>query len=284
MTNKDYFDNIDHTDEFYLKYPFIDRDIKQPITDKIYKLLIKSKKISTNSLYIQQAMNLLLENYVEFHEVLKDVRDPWSVSINEFDLYKNLLARKLSNLFSSSYAYTEHTKKLYKMIKKGSPSFDELKKQYIEADLIILEEVRNYAQHTGLPIHNLKLNQDESPQIFVDKQILLENKDKNKGNIESCLNLQILVSQLIPLYIKKLWELHNTITINLKPYLVSSFSQIEDAIAEIKTISKVESLNCCDLIENKRSIVKTTLSMNIKHLFEHYSKENINLIEYLFAK
>jgi len=81
MTNKDYFDNIEHTDaEFYLKYPFIDRVIEKPISYKKYKLLIKSKEISTNTLYIQQAMNLLLGNYIEFHDVLKDVLDPCSAS------------------------------------------------------------------------------------------------------------------------------------------------------------------------------------------------------------
>ena len=177
---KEAFDNINHTDaEFYLKYPFIDWVIEKPIPSKQYKLLLKSKQITTHSLYIQQAMNLLLGNYTELQDVLKHSHNPWSGSINEMDLYKNLLARKLSNLLSSSYSYTQHTEKLYNKI-KGSPSFDDFKTQFIKDDLVILEEVRNYAQHTGLPIHNLTLNKEESPQFFVDKDILLENKEKNR--------------------------------------------------------------------------------------------------------
>ncbi|RUR08904.1 hypothetical protein [Legionella septentrionalis] len=78
----------------------------------------------------------------------------------------------------------------------------------------------------GLPIHNLILNGDDAPQIFVDKYVLLENKDKNKGNIESYANDPIPVTQYIPQYVKKLWELHNAVMNLLESALKLSFKQI----------------------------------------------------------
>ncbi|RUQ88323.1 hypothetical protein [Legionella septentrionalis] len=122
----------------------------------------------------------------------------------------------------------------------------------------------------GLPIHNLILNGDDAPQIFVDKYVLLENKDKNKGNIESYANDPIPVTQYIPQYVKKLWELHNAVMNLLESALKLSFKQIEASIDEMKDLSKKEKLTHCDVISNKEGYIKTTLSKNIKKLIEHY--------------
>jgi hypothetical protein len=79
---------------------------------------------------------------------------------------------------SSSYAYTEHTRQSLHAI-KFNPSFGELKSNYITDDYLILEEVRNYAQHVGLPVHRIKFD-NNLIDLFIDVEILKTSKTKNK--------------------------------------------------------------------------------------------------------
>ncbi|MFO9703131.1 hypothetical protein SDC03_00210 [Legionella pneumophila serogroup 1] len=268
----DYFDGIEHIDAaFYLKYPYLDLIIEVPITEKRYKCINKAKKILQNVLFITQAMNLLLGNYEEYLITIKKVLNPWHEPNGNIDLFKNLVARKLSNLLSSTYAYTEHTRKLYHQV-KSSPSFDTFKDQHINNNSI-LEEVRNYSQHTGLPIHQIKFDQN-GLEIFVDLVRLKDAKDRNRSLIERCAERVINVTNIMPGYINNLWLLHVEIIECLNKLLLSSDKIIIDAINEIKIISKNSKLDCAILVENKLKIIEQFISLDSKRLFDLYTREN----------
>lgn len=312
----DYFNSLERTDApYYLKYPFLDMHIEYPIKGKKFKAITKANKVLHNTLAIQQAMNLLLGNYSELQDLIKVPPDPWKAPNTDIDLYKTMMARKLSNLFSSCYAYTEHSRQLLHEI-KSCPSFKSLKKRHITDDCAILEEVRNYTQHFGLPIHRIKFDKNKV-ELFVSTERMKNAKERNKTIIDKYEDAEVNLTHKLPLYVLKLWELHNEMLNNLTELRESSSKTIQNTIEEMKRISQKDKLAYCDLVENlqnkhankstmrnfvckvlnifqalspkrsknksvaqvnnKSKINKITISMNVVNLYKLYSDENIIL-------
>lgn len=277
----EHFDSLEHTDApFCLKYPFLDWHIEIPVTEKRYKNITKSVKIVRNVKVIEQAMNLLLGNYEEFQHVLSNPPSPWKGTTQDLDLYKNLVARKLSNLLSSSYAYTEHTRQSLHAI-KFNPSFGELKSNYITDDYLILEEVRNYAQHVGLPVHRIKFD-NNLIDLFIDVEVLKTSKTKN-NLLENHTGEEVNVTQILPGYITQLWALHHEIMSKLQTRIASSFDAIESAINEMQNVSQNQKLRHCILVKKTTqdkipfALIETFITMNYVDILNLYIHENGDL-------
>jgi hypothetical protein len=236
------------------------------ITKDQFDNIKTAKENLVNLLYIEDKFNFIVENFFELeHDILKVTLNKvyfpnytvdWSLSVSDI----HLINRRLINLLTTTKLYLDQITHDINMITHGIPELTELIKKttnYHYDNVLgyrVMEALRNYVQHRGLPVHVLSYNSkriDEnqlegnietehsiSPMIRLDdlerdgkfKRTVLnelkqlgENKINLKNNtreyIESLFQIQKFLRDTLNVDVQK-WEtiINNAISIHTSKY------------------------------------------------------------------
>ncbi|RUR14262.1 hypothetical protein [Legionella sp. km772] len=275
--NEFYHSAVHTKSPFYLAYPFMDLvGIEKPIKFKRYKSLLNSRNQNIYANTIAQAMNTLLGNYKEYLDLRqKDIQVLTNKDINE---YSSLIARRICNLLSSCFSYTEYCKTLLPQI-ISSPTFKAIKEKHINKDsceTIILQEVRHYSQHSGAPIHKISFTDGNFNVILYLDMLKKANLDKEKILV-SYPNELIDVTQLLPQYIKQLYELHTDIIAAIQTTIDNNYAQICTAISEVQDLIPKGKERLSEILLISKSCSKHEkhfLTKSNMDAFNYYEKES----------
>jgi len=137
-----------------------------PIDEARYQSLIEAKGNYSRATRVEENFDVVMENFFELEEALFHVAMSnlvfGSHSRKEFDTARNLIDRRLTNLFSSTRLYKDallfHS---LKFLGKGD-AYSQLKAAITERSpetipFRIVETVRNYSQHQALPLSSITM-------------------------------------------------------------------------------------------------------------------------------
>lgn len=134
------------------------------IDEAKYAELDHASEVLLNALYIEEKLNLLLENFVEYEDGLLSIglnrmvfqRNDWT----EFREDISLINRRLVNLLSACRAYLDqlphHINQICSPSKKESATLEKVKKKQYDSvfGYRVMEALRNYVQHRGSPVQS----------------------------------------------------------------------------------------------------------------------------------
>lgn len=140
------------------------------ITNEQFNNIKSAKENLVKMLYIEEKFNFIVENFLDLeHDLLKVTLNKvyfqsytldWSLSVSEI----HLINRRLINLLTTTKLYLDQITHDINMISHGIPEFTEQIKiktnnQYDNVlGYRVMEALRNYVQHRGLPVHVLSYN------------------------------------------------------------------------------------------------------------------------------
>lgn len=155
-----------------------------------------AKENLVNMLYIEEKFNFIVENFFELeHDLLKVTLNKvyfpsytvdWSLSVSDI----HLINRRLINLLTTTKLYLDQVTHDINMINHGIPGLTEqIKKQtnYQYDNVLgyrVMEALRNYVQHRGLPVHVLSYNYKST-----DENQLLEDTIETEHSISPMIRL-----------------------------------------------------------------------------------------------
>lgn len=254
---------------YFLSYPFMDWKIHTPITEKEYKNLASAHHKAIYSNQILQIMDIVIENYKEY---ISATTFKLKFKIESYHLKKALISRKLCNLLSSFYAYQELCAKYLHRI-RPSPSFKHYKSKFITEKYLILQEVRNYAQHSGIPIHSISFNKNYT-KIELSLNILLESKSTNTEILDNYKFNVIELSDLLESYIEALYQMHCEIVSDLPRTMSGLYTIINNAVNDMKNSSNNKVLKEVNLIKSNKAIPEILqLSIQFQEYFNFFNKK-----------
>lgn len=144
------------------------------ISKEDFDNIMLAKENLVNMLYIEEKFNFIVENFFELeHELLKVTLNKmyfpnhtldWSLSVSEI----HLINRRLINLLTTTKLFLDQVTHDINMISHGIPNLAGLIKKHthVEYDNVlgyrVMEALRNYVQHRGLPVHLLTYTIKES--------------------------------------------------------------------------------------------------------------------------
>ena len=160
------------------------REYSVVISSKNFESVKLAKEHLLNALFIEEKLNLVLENYAELEkELLKLTVDSilfpnnkWSASADE----RNIINRRIINLLSTCRLYTDQVRQNIRLIYgKGSDQYTKFKKalsQEYDSNFSyrLMEALRNYVQHRDLPVHILRKHNSivKREPLFVRKNVI----------------------------------------------------------------------------------------------------------------
>lgn len=147
----------------------LNSDINIIISSEKYERLINSKQKLVSMMKVEEKLNLLIENYMElekdilnvsFNKMISPIYSiDWTLSIADI----HLINRRIINFLTTSKLYLDQIAHDIKEL-SDNPTFpsivEKLKNTEYENVLgyRVLEALRNYVQHRGLPVHLLSFN------------------------------------------------------------------------------------------------------------------------------
>ena len=149
------------------------------ITEKEYQAISISKNGLFESLYLEQKLDILVENYIEFEMELLASSTRKMVNCNQnyswFQEEGNKINRRIVNLLSACRLYLDHSmhhlSNIYGKKSEHIESINKIMSEEYDSKLgyRVMEAMRNYVQHRGFPIHKWTYNSKR-----------IEKQDKNQ--------------------------------------------------------------------------------------------------------
>lgn len=200
------------------------------ITKMEYENIKKAKDILFHSLAIEELIDHIFGNYVEWESELAHTSINHMVYSAAYEIIdrKRLLTRKLVNLLTTCRMYIDQVQSIGNKI--SSEDLKLLFSEQYDANISyrIMEALRNYAQHSGLPLHTLTYNSwregvyDNDKLFFstipkLDPKYLLEDKNFKRTVANEIKNeKEINISFALKEYISSLFIVHSKIRENIK--------------------------------------------------------------------
>lgn len=224
------------------------------ISEEEFRLIESSQENLFEVLYLEEKLDLVTENYYEYEVELLSLgcrlmifRDDDYFSMSDD---RNLLCRRVSNLLSACRMYIDQSKHHIKNIYGDKSTFY---KQIIDLQgaqydqrlgYRVMEELRNYVQHRGIPIHNVMFTRqmiEGDPSSHVLFQIVpklqisvLKNDEKFKRRIIEELSSQnkdiVDLRPYIRDYIEGIVFVHERLREILQPDILLWEKTIDDVI------------------------------------------------------
>lgn len=220
-----------------------------PINDGDFQTILRSSRVLSSALTIEENFDALFENFYELEEEMMKItvrkmlfRDG-SLAVSKLS---NLISRRLMNFMSSARAYLDYLPQHFAIIFDGDQSkLDMLKsekaKQYDgKFGYRFMEALRNFSQHRGYPVHGVMLGggwlrdrtppQDRhwiSPMVNIN---ILAQDGKFKAKILAELRGRgddIALKPQVREYMDGLGHLHQWVRTAIAARIVSSGSNIE---------------------------------------------------------
>ena len=206
-------------------------DFNLIITKEQYCRLIEVKQYLVSMLKVEEKLNLLIENYLELEKDILNVSfnkmistiysTDWTLAIGDI----HLINRRIINFLTTSKLYLDQISHDIKEI-SSDPSLP-LKVEKLrntEYDNVqgyrVIEALRNYVQHRGLPVHILTLNMSKVGNLskHVITPFLKVDELKKDGKFKATvlkeleeLNDKVDIKQNIRQYIKSITRIHSSI-------------------------------------------------------------------------
>ena len=254
------------------------------ISKKEYLKIKLAKNNLYQALFIEEKLDLVLENFFEFENILLNTGlkhiifkklDPIS-----FHEENRIINRNLVNLLSASKLYVDHISHHISYIYgKSSNQFIEVNKFFSEQyngrlSYKVVDALRNYVQHRGFPIHKTsfsmawendgKLRYMITPYIIVSK---LEDDEKfNKCVLKKLMEIgeDIDIRPFLRDYISCIGTIHEKIREILKDNISDWEATIQSAIdrykKKVSLNMNIEGLAALILTESEKMIGLVDLS------------------------
>ncbi len=229
------------------------------ISEQDYINFKEAKDNLIHMLYIEEKYNFIIENFLEFEKDIISITfekmvstllaNDWILSTKEI----HLLNRRLINLLTTSRLYIDQLEHDLKKMCLSDPnvvSYSKMLKtrEYNEnIGYRVIEALRNYVQHRGLPIHSMKCKRNKqesftesslkyiiSPLIRVED---LEKDDKFKKSVIKDLKQfgeNVDLKLIIREYIQSISNIHCSIRQLLSCYISEWDSIVENAYLKYK--------------------------------------------------
>lgn len=142
---------------YYLNYPAIGSTYHITISDDERKSIIQAKEYIMNIAFIEEKFDFAIGNYYDFQKILLDkslldtIRGAFEIS--DILACERELTRKLFNLLSTVYAYTEQIKKLKRNLYLTEPEIITKYVKEFESSSFstkLITYLRDHIQHNGI--------------------------------------------------------------------------------------------------------------------------------------
>ena len=251
---------------YYLNYPAIGSSYHINISEDERMSIIKAREYLMNITFIEEKFDFAVGNYYDFQKILleKSLSDSIrrSFAISEILSCERELTRKLFNLLSTVYAYTEQIQKLKRQLYLSDPEIitkyvNQFEKSNFSTKFIT--RLRDHIQHNGIST-NIELGACEKTDsehsirflffyntLYLDIQQckkdskmekLLKNFTYRKDKIEICDHIKY--------YFKEFCQLHTKVRNILNNEKEYSIKILND------TFGKFESKTKCNIGDNQK--------------------------------
>jgi len=137
------------------------------LSESDYKALLKARESSFQALAIEEKFGLVIQNFLDFERTLNDLAlsslvsmdYEWSAFIDSIQLVN----RQLVNLLSTCRLYVDHIPQhlnsLFGPSAAQAAKFTDATSKEYDSSLgyRVMYALRNYVQHSGFPVHSLKI-------------------------------------------------------------------------------------------------------------------------------
>jgi hypothetical protein len=276
-----------------------------------YDKYLYARNIILMAIRIEEAFDVLIDNYLEFETTLLQATNHYLVRFIDahetFQSERRLFNRKLINLLTTSRAYLDLTDvQLLNYFGKESPQHRKfLGKKALEYDshlgFRVMEALRNHVQHYGWPIHNVtwssQLIGDLSNatliknarsrfviELFLNTNLLKENqkfKKKILVELESIKNKDgVNLKWMIREYMEALADIHVGIREIIQEPIKESKESFSNAIGRFqKKYPKVDPYGLELIAENNGKIITVAAILNeFVDSLKILEKKNKNLV------
>lgn len=207
------------------KSPFIELERTE------FEAITKAKEQLIGVLEIEQKLDLLLSNYLEYEQTLLEITLErmihFSATWSDFRKDNLLINRRLANLLSSARSYVDQMKRaVNRLYGRHSRQAAMLDSSFAQASLNsfayrFLKGLRDYAQHAQLPVKTIKyphtLEHDRSdtpircrivPLLLPDT--LQDGWDRRNPDLKEAANLgkEIPLTPLVREYVSTMGQIH----------------------------------------------------------------------------
>jgi len=151
------------------------------ISEDKYHSILSAKNYLFESLYLEQKLDIVIEDFLEFEMELLSSSTRQMVNRNQdyswFQEEINKINRRLVNLLSACRLYLDHSiHHLSNIYGEKSEQIETIKKRKSEEydaklGYRVLEAIRNYVQHRGFPIHKWTYNAKRVSQKGKDQSL-----------------------------------------------------------------------------------------------------------------
>jgi hypothetical protein len=148
------------------------------IDEAEYKLIKNARNNLFEALFLEEKLDLVTESFYEYETELLSMASRTMI-FHDDDYFsisreRNLVSRRIVNLLSAGRMYLDQSKQhIGNMYGADSGNLNLIKKeiafQYDQSlGFRVMEDLRNYVQHRGFPIHSLKISyeRDDSDDDF----------------------------------------------------------------------------------------------------------------------
>lgn len=239
-----------------------------PISESEYNQIKGAYEALQNARFIEEEYEVLLSNYIELEKVLSNYlisvivrrfsEDFYDLSFN-FRLEVNI---SLSSLLSAVELYTH---RLPSRVRKSSAKGKMLQKRIQEEkeenrrtcfEYLFMDELRNHAQHYGLPTHHLLTNsswKEDGREFTADyfaTQEWLKKDEELWRNLESELRKKgekIDLKACVRVYVERLSHIHDSARSMIQEHVNASSEKIRKILADYEQQVKPVSPNACKM-------------------------------------
>ena len=241
---------------YELRCQVLDSEDAVSINEARYNELYHAQEVLLHALFIEEKLDLLLGNFVEYENELLSIGLSRMVfqrnDYTEFCDDINLVNRRLANLLSACRMYLDslphHVNQICSPSKDESEGLEKMKsKQYDSVfGYRVMEALRNYAQHRGSPVQVSSFSEraewrgEKQVKVFtVDPYLETKRLSQDGGFKKEILcemkrhgdtvNLKPLVRQ----YVSSIREIHRQARELVRDYLTRQRKTLESALEDI---------------------------------------------------
>jgi hypothetical protein len=253
---------VSNTGNYFLAYNAIGKPFRLPISERRFEALSQAWSNLKHFAHVEEEWDAVVRNYVELEKTLLEaaLRD---MVVSDKDYFSFQEARlqfsvRLSNLLASCRAYLDHTPHHLGLIMPPHPYGAQFKDlTHAEYDgrfgYRFMEELRDYAQHRGLPIHSTQyssawveggergmLSHSVSTHITLD--ILRKDKKFKRSIINDMTDERLHSEPLVRDYLEGLSAVHVALRKLIDPPFKEASETVRSALAEFATASPTDDL------------------------------------------
>jgi len=138
-----------------------------PISEEVFKSVRDARARSIRAVEIEEKLDMVLQNYIEYeHELLQiTLRNALFATGGWFEFRDIIhdINRRLANLLSTTRLYLDHLRHdagpLFDAAGSDAKALSAITSEEYDGRLgyRVMEALRNYVQHRGLPLHSTRL-------------------------------------------------------------------------------------------------------------------------------